>query len=186
MRRMDRARKVHKDHISAVLDLDYSPTGQSFVTGAYDRSVRIYPTDGGHSSEIYHTKRMQRIFVVNWSADAKYILSGSDEMNIRLWKADASEHLGTKSARQQASYKYDKALKERFKHHPEIRRIARSVAILRLPSLCHCCPSRILAILVHHVETKATSANHQVELGLRAPQASPCAQRNLLSTKAKA
>lgn len=136
MRRMDRARKVHKDHVSAVLDLDYSPTGQSFVTGAYDRSVRIYPADGGHSSEIYHTKRMQRIFVVNWSADAKYILSGSDEMNIRLWKADASEHLGTKSARQQASYKYDQALKERFKHHPEIRRIARYT---RLSCFCHLC-----------------------------------------------
>lgn len=44
--------------------------------------------------EIYHTKRMQRVRVVQWSLDNKYIISGSDEMNIRVWKARASEKLG--------------------------------------------------------------------------------------------
>ncbi len=34
-------------------------------------------------SEVYHTKRMQRIFCVKWSSDAKFVLSGSDETNIR-------------------------------------------------------------------------------------------------------
>ena len=34
--------------------------------------------------EVYHTKRMQRIFCVKWSSDAKFIMSGSDETNIRL------------------------------------------------------------------------------------------------------
>lgn len=49
--------------------------------------------------EIYHTKRMQRVEVVRWSLDNKYILSGSDEMNIRIWKANASEKLGVVSIR---------------------------------------------------------------------------------------
>ena len=40
---------------------------------------------------------MQKVGCVTWSADNKYILSGSDEMNIRLWKASASEKLGTVS-----------------------------------------------------------------------------------------
>lgn len=44
--------------------------------------------------EVYHTKRMQHVICVKWSADNKYILSGSDEMNIRLWKANAAEKLG--------------------------------------------------------------------------------------------
>lgn len=44
--------------------------------------------------EIYHTKRMQRVTCVRWSLDNRYIVSGSDEMNIRLWKAKASEKLG--------------------------------------------------------------------------------------------
>lgn len=47
--------------------------------------------------EVYHTKRMQHVICVKWSADSKYILSGSDEMNIRLWKANAAEKLGAVS-----------------------------------------------------------------------------------------
>lgn len=43
---------------------------------------------------------MQHVICVKWSADSKYILSGSDEMNIRLWKANASEKLGVVSPTQ--------------------------------------------------------------------------------------
>jgi len=44
------------------MDIDYSPTGQEFATGSYDRSIRIFKVDGGKSREIYHTRRMQRYF----------------------------------------------------------------------------------------------------------------------------
>lgn len=37
---------------------------------------------------------MQHVICVKWTSDSKYILCGSDEMNIRLWKANASEKLG--------------------------------------------------------------------------------------------
>lgn len=47
-----------------------------------------------YNREVYHTKRMQRIVSVVYSADSKFVLSGSDEMNIRLWKATAWEKLG--------------------------------------------------------------------------------------------
>lgn len=47
------------------MDIDFSPTGREFVTGSYDRSVRIFPYNGGHSREIYHTKRMQRYILLN-------------------------------------------------------------------------------------------------------------------------
>lgn len=46
------------------------------------------------SREIYHTKRMQRITDVVWSSDDKYVINASDEMNLRIWKARASEKLG--------------------------------------------------------------------------------------------
>jgi len=42
------------------MDLAYSPTGKEFVTGSYDRSVRIFKANKGRSREMYHTKRMQR------------------------------------------------------------------------------------------------------------------------------
>jgi WD40 repeat protein len=63
MRKLDQATCVHMDHVGAVLDIDYSPTGQEFVSGSYDRTLRIFPRSGlagaGHAREIYHTRRMQ-------------------------------------------------------------------------------------------------------------------------------
>lgn len=38
--------------MSAVMDVDYSPTGREFVAGSYDRSVRIFAYQGGHSREV--------------------------------------------------------------------------------------------------------------------------------------
>lgn len=57
--------------------------------------------------------------------DSKYVLSGSDDGNIRLWKARASEKLGIKNYRERAHLEYSAALKERFKHMDEIKRIDR-------------------------------------------------------------
>ena len=31
------------------MDVDYCPTGRSFVSGGYDRMVRLFDIDGGHS-----------------------------------------------------------------------------------------------------------------------------------------
>lgn len=36
---------VHKDHVSAVTSIDYAPTGLEFVTGSYDKTVRIFECD---------------------------------------------------------------------------------------------------------------------------------------------
>ena len=79
-----------QDFTSAVMDVDYSPTGREFVAGSYDRSVRIFAYNGGHSREVYHTKRMQRVFAVRFSGDASYVFSGSDDMNLRVWKVRLS------------------------------------------------------------------------------------------------
>ncbi|KAJ7948356.1 DDB1- and CUL4-associated factor 13 [Quillaja saponaria] len=124
-RKLNEAKCVHKDHVSAVMDIDYSPTGREFVTGSYDRTVRIFPYNGGHSREIYHTKRMQRVFCVKFSCDASYVISGSDDTNLRLWKANASEQLGVVLSREQKKHEYHEAIKKRYKHLPEVKRILR-------------------------------------------------------------
>ncbi|XP_057656624.1 DDB1- and CUL4-associated factor 13-like [Diorhabda carinulata] len=116
---------VHVDHVAAVTYIDYAPTGKEFVSCSYDKSIRIFECAKGHSREIYHTKRMQRLTCVSWSLDNKYILSGSDEMNIRIWKARASEKLGPLKPRERAALRYSEALKEKFASHPQIKRIAR-------------------------------------------------------------
>ncbi|XP_043363397.1 DDB1- and CUL4-associated factor 13 isoform X2 [Dermochelys coriacea] len=125
MRFLESPVMVHIDHVSAVLDVDYSPTGKEFVSASFDKSIRIFPVDKGHSREVYHTKRMQHVITVKWTSDNKYILCGSDEMNIRLWKANASEKLGVLVPRERAAMNYNQKLKEKFQHHPQIKRIAR-------------------------------------------------------------
>ncbi|XP_046396695.1 DDB1- and CUL4-associated factor 13 isoform X2 [Ischnura elegans] len=116
---------VHMDHTSAVTDVDYSPTGKEFVSGSYDKSIRFFELDKGHSRDVYHTKRMQRLTCVSWSLDAKYIASASDEMNIRIWKARAAEKLGVLKPREKRALEYSQALREKFAFHPQIKRIAR-------------------------------------------------------------
>ena len=64
MDRLDRAVEeiladLHKDHISAILDIDFSPTGKEFAAASFDKTIRIFPFNDGRSREVYHTKRMQ-------------------------------------------------------------------------------------------------------------------------------
>lgn len=125
MRNLSRALNILKDHVSAVMDVEFSPTGEELVSASYDRSVRLWKRNEGHSRDIYHTKRMQRVFSCRWTPDNAYILSGSDDGNIRLWRSNASARGGVKSARQRQKLEYDAALRERYKHMPEIKRIAR-------------------------------------------------------------
>ena len=129
MRKTDKALMVHKDHVAAVMDVAFSPTGREFVSGGYDRSLRLFKTNEGRSRDMYHTKRMQRIFCVNYSADAQYVLSGSDDTNVRIWKADASATLGVQKARLDRREQERDALKRRFAHMPEIKRIKHDVKV---------------------------------------------------------
>ncbi|KAI5959474.1 sof1 [Candida pseudojiufengensis] len=123
MRNLKKSLNIYKDHVAAIMDIDFSPTGQEIVTGSYDKTIRIYPVLAGHSRDIYHTKRMQKIFAVKFSMDSKYILSGSDDTNIRIWRSNASDRSSIKSMKQRNKLEYDNKLKEKFQYMPEIKRI---------------------------------------------------------------
>ena len=125
MRKMSRALNVLKDHVAAVMDVEFSPTGEELVSASYDRSIRLWNRDRGHSRDMYHTKRMQRVFTARFTPDNKYVVSGSDDGNLRLWRVNASERSSIKSARQRQKLEYDQALVRRYAHMPEIRRIKR-------------------------------------------------------------
>lgn len=58
MRKLDKIKMIHKGHIAPIMALDYAPTGREFVTGSYDRTLRIFRMDEGKSREVYHGKRM--------------------------------------------------------------------------------------------------------------------------------
>mmetsp|Transcript_16003 Transcript_16003/g.33566 ORF Transcript_16003/g.33566 Transcript_16003/m.33566 type:complete len:526 (+) Transcript_16003:226-1803(+) len=139
MRKLSRPTKIFKGHVAAVISVGWSPTGTEFATGSYDKTLRIFSVrnEGGTAAhvgsnstgvarDIYHTKRMQRIFSVAYTLDHKYILSGSDDTNIRLWKARSSEKVGQLSAREETSLQYRQALVQKYVHLPEVKRIAKS------------------------------------------------------------
>lgn len=125
VRKLSRPLNVHSDHTAAVVAVDYSPTGREIVSGSYDKTVRIFQVDSGRSRDIYHTKRMQRLTTVAWSLDNRFIISGSDEMCLRVWKGRAAEKLGIMRDRERVALQYNERLKEKYSSHPQVARIAR-------------------------------------------------------------
>ncbi|KAG7090912.1 hypothetical protein E1B28_009988 [Marasmius oreades] len=117
---------IYKGHVAAVMSCDWSPTGTEFVSGGWDRTVRIWQTGQGHSPEVYHTKRMQRVTATLVTTDARFVLSGSDDGNVRIWKTKASEKLGVVTSRERASMEYRSSLVNRWKVDKEVGKIART------------------------------------------------------------
>lgn len=60
MRNLSTATQVYKGHVGPVMSCDWSPTGREFVSGSYDKTVRLWKMDQGKAKDVYHTSRMQR------------------------------------------------------------------------------------------------------------------------------
>ncbi|KAJ3888172.1 WD40 repeat-like protein, partial [Lentinula edodes] len=126
IRRLDAPSLIYKGHVAAVMSCDWSPTGTEFVSGGWDRTVRIWQTGQGHSPEVYHTKRMQRVTSTLFTTDARFVLSGSDDGNVRIWKGKASERLGIVTARERAAVEYRSSLVDRWKMDKEVGKVVRT------------------------------------------------------------
>ncbi|CAL1710016.1 unnamed protein product [Somion occarium] len=118
--------QIYKAHVAAVMSCDWSPTGHQFVSGGWDRTVRIWQEGRGTAPEVYHTKRMQRVTSTLFTSDAKYVLSGSDDGNIRIWKARAHEKLGILDSRERAAIEYRESLKQKWKTDAQVNKISRT------------------------------------------------------------
>lgn len=59
--------------------------------------------------------------------DARFVLSGSDDGNVRIWKAKASDKLGIVTARERAAIEYRDSLKERWKTDAQVGKVIRYV-----------------------------------------------------------
>ena len=57
--------------------------------------------------------------------DSKYIVTGSEDTNVRVWKAHASESLTPLLPREKEKLLYSEKLKKKYKYNPEIKRILR-------------------------------------------------------------
>ena len=106
--------------------MDFAPSGKEFVSGSFDKTIQIFEVNKGKSRETYHGKRMQKVFSVAWSADNKYIFSGSEDTNIRVWKAESHAKIGNISERETNSIEYRNKLVDRFKYTKEIKKVKKS------------------------------------------------------------
>jgi DDB1- and CUL4-associated factor 13 len=127
IRRLSSPKDIYKGHVAPATSCDWSPTGREFVSGGWDRTVRLWNEGRGTGSEVYHTKRMQRVTSVVYTADAKFVASGSDDGNVRLWKAKAAEKLGVVNSRERAVIEYRESLKARWAVDGAVGKILRCV-----------------------------------------------------------
>ncbi|KAI5476261.1 WD repeat and SOF domain-containing protein 1, WDSOF1 [Pseudohyphozyma bogoriensis] len=125
MRNLSTTTQVYKGHVGAVMSADWSPTGREFVSGSYDRTIRLWTAGEGKARDTYHTKRMQRVFSTLYTLDARFVLSGSDDSNLRIWKARASEKLGVMDKREMARKEYRDGLREKFSTVADVAKLER-------------------------------------------------------------
>lgn len=67
---------------------------------------------------------MQIVSSVTFTADSHYVLSGSEDMNIRLWKSVSWQPSGTVNTREERAILYREKLIEKYSNSNKIRRIA--------------------------------------------------------------
>ncbi len=57
--------------------------------------------------------------------DNRYIVTGSEDTNVRIWKSHASDPLHTLLPREKEKVLYNEKLKKKYKYNQEIKRILR-------------------------------------------------------------
>merc|ERR1712032_1314364 len=67
----------------------------------------------------------QKVYSVLFSNDDKYVMSGSDDTNIRLWKSVSNEPIKLLNKREEDARNYNKKIIEKYQYNPEIKRIKR-------------------------------------------------------------
>lgn len=134
VRNLSSPTQIYKDHVAAVMNCDWSPTGEEFVSASWDRTIRIWNRTEGKSRDVYHTKRMQRVMDVAYTPTSTFVMSASDDGNIRLWKSKASASLGIIDSRARASQEYRAKLTEKWGKTDMVRRIEKR---RHLPSSIH-------------------------------------------------
>mmetsp|Transcript_40254 Transcript_40254/g.82389 ORF Transcript_40254/g.82389 Transcript_40254/m.82389 type:complete len:404 (-) Transcript_40254:2157-3368(-) len=85
IRNLNQVKKVYQGHVLPVLSLDQDRNNQTILSGSCDSTIRIFSKSFPGNSEIFHTQRMRKVLTVGFSIDQKYILSGSEDGNLRLW-----------------------------------------------------------------------------------------------------
>ena len=124
-----RARNVFQGFVHPVASVDFAPTGRQFCAGSMDNTIRVWGLDQTTkttSTEVFHTKRMAKVTAVRWSLCNTFIYSGSEDANVRVWKADSSKPLRALRGPEQGQFDYMRSLAERHAHTPDVHKVLRA------------------------------------------------------------
>lgn len=125
IRNLEKPFAIYRGHVNAVVSMAFSPNGTELATGSYDKTIRIFRESDRKSRDCYYNARMHLVHGVVYSNDGRFIISGSDDGSLRLWKARASQKTGPITRREREAMEYKEALKEKFKAVGDIDRISR-------------------------------------------------------------
>lgn len=125
LRYMDKPIGTCRHHVNAVTCVDFSPNGKEFVSGSFDKTIRIWKITERRSRDVYYNKRMHNINGVKYTNNGNFVVSGSDDGSLRVWKSEASKKLEAMSYKEEQAIEYANMLKEKYKDVPEIKRISK-------------------------------------------------------------
>lgn len=88
LRNLKQPARVHSGHVMPVLCVDSNRNNHSFVSGSADNTIRLFNKFTPKNTDVYFTESMRRVVDVKFSIDGAYVVSGSDDGNIRVWKTN--------------------------------------------------------------------------------------------------
>jgi WD40 repeat protein len=88
---------IQLDYEATIYDYVFSPDGKLALTGATDKTVRLWEVNSGRCLRVFKGHTDDDVWALDWSADQRRILSGdgSDDGSIRLWDVETERCLRT-------------------------------------------------------------------------------------------
>jgi WD40 repeat protein len=79
---------------SAVASVNFSPSGERFVTGSWDNAARIWDTNTGTALLKLSGVHTRFVNTSTFSPDGRFVLTASDDRTAALWDSQTGELLG--------------------------------------------------------------------------------------------
>jgi WD40 repeat protein len=77
------------DHQNIVMGIAFSPDGQTFATGSYDTTIRLWDVDSWQCRAIFQTHSI--VHSVAFSPDGQTLASGGDNGTLQLWNLETQD-----------------------------------------------------------------------------------------------